>query len=792
MGRNRLKLISLAVADYRQFQEPTTVAFPPGLTGLCGPNGVGKSKFIEAIGYALYGPDPSVLPKKDKAADLPAKAADEPTLRVELVLELHGDTYEIVRTPQRVFLRRAGMTDTLADTPTGVKREMMRLLGLSAAAYGDTFVARQKEIAGLQDLGPAARVSLVNRLIGITMVERALTGARETRKLMGQRHHDLEASPEPTPALATIHRDACAAAHQAAEVAEAACAKNVDDARDAEQHAIDTVNRLRERSAALARARVELTRAEADGVDWALSLESARTRVRAASEAAGELADAEAIVAGTAGNAVDLARHEALAEFAKNLRAVADLRCELAERLEARERERATLQAALDEDDRALRTLEATQAEQRGRREFAEREVEQARQQMAESERQRQAAIEQGEGGTCPTCGQSFGDNMHRALEHYEENTERARQAEREAEARGVAASQREMDASAQIAVRWATRQERAERLRTDETLPGIIEQTRRQIEELEGRLAEGGVDLGAGEYDAVAHTAALAIAERRQQAIGAIARLQPLASGLEAARIDKARTDEALAAALARCQDLAGAITRDAALDGELVEAEAQHAVTKEVLEEATNRASESARETARAGERVVDAERQLRQALEREQALITARRALSVAGTTCDLLDRLLRDITDEARPRLAGYMNEWAPALLGPRFRSVDLTPDYRILADNGSGPHEIDHFSGGEQTLLAIMLRVAISLFCRERAGFDTGFLILDEVFGDQDAQHRAQLVQFLEMLRPHFHQILIVNHVEDVTEMLESIIDVIPTGTTTSRAILRTA
>ena len=62
----------------------------------------------------------------------------------------------------------------------------------------------------------------------------------------------------------------------------------------------------------------------------------------------------------------------------------------------------------------------------------------------------------------------------------------------------------------------------------------------------------------------------------------------------------------------------------------------------------------------------------------------------------------------------------------------------------------------------------MLRVAISIFCRERAGFETSFLVLDEVFGNQDTEHRQQLVDFLNEIKVHYHQILIVNHIEDVT------------------------
>ena len=69
-----MKLVTLKLTGYRQFLEPTVLYFPDGLSGICGPNGVGKSKLIEAIGYALYGAASPVLPKGDKVTDLPSRA----------------------------------------------------------------------------------------------------------------------------------------------------------------------------------------------------------------------------------------------------------------------------------------------------------------------------------------------------------------------------------------------------------------------------------------------------------------------------------------------------------------------------------------------------------------------------------------------------------------------------------------------------------------------------------------------------------------------------------------------
>jgi DNA repair exonuclease SbcCD ATPase subunit len=57
--------------------------------------------------------------------------------------------------------------------------------------------------------------------------------------------------------------------------------------------------------------------------------------------------------------------------------------------------------------------------------------------------------------------------------------------------------------------------------------------------------------------------------------------------------------------------------------------------------------------------------------------------------------------------------------------------------------------------------------------------------LDEVFGNQDEMHRRYLVNFLTEIQDHYHQILVVNHIEDVTQMLNTIIEVVPVTFNTS-------
>ncbi len=179
-----MRLVSIRLTGYRQFLEPTPLEFPAGLIGICGPNGVGKSKIIEAIGFALYGPSRKILPPGDKKSDLPSTAPPGGRLEVELVLDIGGQIYQITRTANTASVRLHGSPTPLADTPTATTAKSVELLGLTPAAFVGTFVARQNHIAGLQAVGmaPAERQQLINRLIGITVAERAVTLSQQEHR----------------------------------------------------------------------------------------------------------------------------------------------------------------------------------------------------------------------------------------------------------------------------------------------------------------------------------------------------------------------------------------------------------------------------------------------------------------------------------------------------------------------------------------------------------------------------------------------------------------------------------
>ncbi len=785
-----MRLVSLTLTGYRQFLEPTTLHIPTGLTGICGPNGVGKSKLIEAIGYALYGWQRRLMPQGDRLADLPALGGHGPGPRVELVLELWGEQYEIVRERREALIRAHGAVDPLAATPSAVTAKVIELLGLPPAAYSRTFVARQREIAGLQALGPDPRRRLVNRLIGIAQVEAAIAlaqGERTTRAASLQAAIDLggPSAEEASARLEETKRDHAVAAAVAAKRAETLAA-----AQSRVKAAQATSAALRGRADQASALRDRVTELDSHRATLEENLGAARGRVARSTAAKEEVATAGAVLRDTEWAAATLERQRALAAIAA-LRAEREaIEHDLADRLVPLSRERSDLQAALLDDDEALRALNEELAAHAGARSAGEAEARRFEEEADRLDDRARAARALGPDGVCDVCGQAYGPNLERALVHLVAEATAARAQAQEVRTQVREAQARENAVRRRIGEREAERDHRRVRLGTYDEVPGEEAWARERRREIETKLEATPSELLVTNYDAAAEQAATAAVARRAQAELDVARLVARADELDAALVEEREAERALGNLARRREGLEAEIARlepapteVAAADGELGSAETALAGAITSEREARDRAAALAT-------RVELDRATLERAVAWAGQIASARGALLVSERTAEVLRRLLEEITAEARPRLVDMLDGWLRALLSARFRGVRLTDDYRIEADNGSGWHGIGHFSGGEQTLLALMLRVAISLFCQERAGFDRGFLILDEVFGDQDGEHRALLVQFLGEIKEHYHQVLVVNHVDDVTAMLDSIIDVQPVTDNTSTAILR--
>ena len=94
------------------------------------------------------------------------------------------------------------------------------------------------------------------------------------------------------------------------------------------------------------------------------------------------------------------------------------------------------------------------------------------------------------------------------------------------------------------------------------------------------------------------------------------------------------------------------------------------------------------------------------------------------------------------------------------------------------DSNGESYDIERFSGGEEDLANLSLRIAISKILAERSGASFNLIILDEVFGSQDTARRRNIIKVLTHLSRQFRQILLITHIEDMKhDYLTSLLEV---------------
>jgi exonuclease SbcC len=78
------------------------------------------------------------------------------------------------------------------------------------------------------------------------------------------------------------------------------------------------------------------------------------------------------------------------------------------------------------------------------------------------------------------------------------------------------------------------------------------------------------------------------------------------------------------------------------------------------------------------------------------------------------------------------------------------------------------------------MIAVSVRVAISEYLMRFGpeGENYSFIILDEVFGSQDLEHREKMINMLRSLEERFPQIIAISHFSDVQGQFDNTINVI--------------
>ncbi len=140
-------------------------------------------------------------------------------------------------------------------------------------------------------------------------------------------------------------------------------------------------------------------------------------------------------------------------------------------------------------------------------------------------------------------------------------------------------------------------------------------------------------------------------------------------------------------------------------------------------------------------------------------------------------ELLKELKTELAQRIRPTLIEYSSRLLERMSDGKFSQLELDKEYEIFIRDYGELCELNRFSGGEQDLANLSLRLAISKLLAQSSHLEAGFLILDEVFGSQDSFRKEMILGAIAGLQDFFRQIFIVTHVDDIKEAVQTLMTI---------------
>jgi len=136
-------------------------------------------------------------------------------------------------------------------------------------------------------------------------------------------------------------------------------------------------------------------------------------------------------------------------------------------------------------------------------------------------------------------------------------------------------------------------------------------------------------------------------------------------------------------------------------------------------------------------------------------------------------DIMTSFRIHVISQIRPTLSFYASELFEGLTDGKYLEIELDENYNlIIYDNGS-PYTIERFSGGEEDLANLCIRLAISEVITQRAGSMFNFIVLDEIFGSQDNIRKQNIIRALNSFSSKFRQIFLITHIEEIKNFMEN-------------------
>lgn len=783
-------LISLEINNFRQYKS-SQIEFLPGVTAVIGKNGSGKTTVLEAIAWSLYGS--SAVRGTNDTLRCRAAEGNSPA-EVKLTFSLGAHTYTVIRRLDTGGKSSANLAIDGVPARTGfreVTEAITKLLGMDYQAFFTSFFTAQKELDFMRNMDGRQRASAISRMLGYERLVKARERANQERLGLQREIEGLEKGLGDPEDIRKRRSEAQAAVSTAEKCLKANTAQEDVANKDVEglKPERDLSEQKAKRADELSR-RIELDKAEAkrasDRVtDLRSELEQLSSKQKELESLAPQLEERE-----RAGEEyrrlAELQAHEARRrEIAGQLATVnkdeESLSARIAElnaiprKAEEIDKEMSNLSNQLDEVERRIAKEKESLSAARHR---AEAELEQLASRRNELEINRNTIDSAGQSGKCPTCERPLAEELPKVLAGFNDQLSKL-----DAKVSKLKMTLAELNKEPEVIVglvklrdtlleqRQAKTTEReAAMLQSVELANCGRDLAKRQAEnrvlQIELEKLPSGFDQGRFMALRELGEKLKPVRERALVLKAAVERVEGVERDLEREKISLDRVSSEITTAETALKELA--------FSPEEHERLAKAYKTALTALNASALESERARGDLKAAKAsLLVAENDERAYKIKEQDLKEKRRTRVRLQTLAEGFDRLRTDLNNRAAPELAAAASDLLAEMTDGRYTELEVNENYEaMIRDDGELKQII---SGGEEDIVNLSLRLAVSRMIADRAGQDMSLLVLDEVFGSLDDIRRENVVALLQALKSRFEQIIIITHVESVHDTVDSCI-----------------
>jgi len=796
-----MKLISMELHNFRKYRN-ASIYFPEGIIGVIGNNGSGKSTLIEAIGWAIYGNRASRTPRAKE--QIKRQGATDQDCWVRLRFELKGNTYEVLRIMGKNFSSDGQVKINgriAATTSTGITKYLEKVIGMDYVSFFTSIVAKQKELNALSDKNPGERKKNMLKMLRIDAIEKAVKKVREDRR---ERKYLAENLQKMLKNIDEIE-------------------KSISNARKEEEDIVSMIDEIQQKIAIEEKKLMEI--------------EEEMKKERKKAEIYNEMMAKKKMLEGKKGEKIErmkekereveklnhaYMRYEEIKDFAvqydelkrrkdemEEIRIKYYKRKDLLSRkldvetdIENMKKKEEDLKKFIVDEESIINRKKGIDKKIDDIREAIleiEKEMERNRTEMHQMIQEREEIIRKrkeieklGRKGKCPMCGRELGDHFEKLMDEFKMQEENIENKVKEIEMLQKQKGDMKAELKNKLSMAEVERNEIEKKLKKIDEIKNRIRYYMEMISKHEEKLRIltdeiekiGYIEMDEKLYDEI--SAKLKQLEKfKTEAIS----LKNEIKRLPLLKEEIKRLEGEINELEKEIDDVKNAIDNINFDKNRYEMIELKYADERNVMEKMKIQKMKLERDLMHIKNEIKRLEEEMEEERKREKKIKDLRKEIANLELLEDLLSKFKNYLISKISPSLSFYASHFFSIFTDGKYDNIEIDDDYNIYIYDGGEKFPINRFSGGEEDLANLSLRLAISELIARRADTSFEFMALDEVFGSQDSERRKNVLKALNELKKQFKQILLITHIEDVKDEMEHVIRVYEDDRGISHAII---